>query len=160
DQLSDAWNNRGVACSRLGLWAMAEDSFERSLALLPQQLEPHMARANMYCAINRLEEAEAADRKAIAHDPGLVEAHGNPGITLLGLGRWEEGWREYEWRWKNTLYPPKAFRFYPKWEGEDLSGKTIVLFPEQGYGDEIKTLRFASEVAGRWPESVVILQAR
>ncbi len=159
EKLHDAWNNRGLAFADLGMWGEAELSFRRSAELLPA-LEPHMGLANMFCTTMRLEDAAKEYRAAIDADSGNFEAHFNLGVTLLGLGRWEEGFREYEWRWQNTPYPPAAYRNDQKWKGEDLAGKRIVLYPEQGYGDEIMGLRFANELAQRFPEATILVQAR
>jgi Glycosyltransferase family 9 (heptosyltransferase)/Tetratricopeptide repeat len=158
ESLHDAWNNRGLAFADLGMWGEAEHSFRRSAEIMPA-LEPHMGLANMFCTIMRLEEAAAEYGEAVKYGGG-PEAHFNRGVTLLGLGRWEEGFAEYEHRWENTPYPPAAYRNYPKWRGEDLSDKTIVLYPEQGYGDEIMAQRFAIDVAHRWPKARVVVQAR
>lgn len=159
EQLHDAWNNRGICFADLGLWAGAEESFRRSAELCPS-IEPHMGLANMFCTLNRLDEAASEYRKAIEHDPGSPEAHFNLGVTLLGQGKWDEGFPEYEWRWRNTPYPPRAFRNYPKWTGQDLTGKRILLYGEQGYGDEILALRFALNLYERYYNCYIMLEAR
>lgn len=158
DTLHDAWNNRGIAFADIGMWGEAEKSFRRSAELLPA-LEPHMGLANMFCTLMRLPEAADEYRKAIEHGAG-PDCHFNLGVTLLGQGQWEEGFREYEHRWQNTPYPPRAYRKYPKWRGEDLTGKRILLYPEQGYGDEILALRFADRVQRAFPGALVLVEAR
>ena len=158
-RLHDAWNNRGIAFSDLGLWMSAEESFRESASLC-DAIEPHMGLANMFCTLNQLESAAAEYARAIEIDPGFIEAHFNLGVTLLGMGMWQDGWPEYEWRWRNTPYPPRAYRLYPKWTGQDLAGKRILLYGEQGYGDEILALRFATAIEDLYPTSVVIVQAR
>lgn len=154
----DAWNNRGLCFGDIGMFAAAEQSFRRSLEIMPS-VEPHMGLANMFCSIMRLEDAANEYQAAIDIEPN-AEARFNRGVTLLGLGRWDEGFREYEARWDNTPMPPRAFRDYPKWAGEDLTGKTILLYPEQGYGDEIMALSFACLVAHHYKDVKVIVQAR
>lgn len=158
DKLHDAWNNRGIAFADIGMWAAAEDSFGKSIAQL-DALEPHMGLANMYCTLMRLPEAAAHYQLALDRGAG-PDAQFNRGVTLLGLGQWQEGSRDYEARWQNTPYPPRAYRDYPKWAGEDLTGKRILLYPEQGYGDEIMALRFAAVVKMHHPTAEVIVQAR
>jgi Tfp pilus assembly protein PilF len=155
----DAWNNRGRCFADIGMWASAEESFLRS-AVLCEAVEPHMGLANMWCTLNRLEDAAREYRSAIAIEPGFADAHFNLGCVLLGLGQWTEGWVEYEWRHRNTVYPPRAYRDHEKWTGQDLSGKRILLYPEQGYGDEIMALRFALALANRRPGTDIIVQAR
>jgi Tfp pilus assembly protein PilF len=158
DKAHDAWNNRGIAMADLGMWMGAEDSFRKSAELLPA-LEPHMGLANMYCTLMQLPEAATEYRAAIAAGAG-ADAHFNLGVTLLGLGEWEEGFREYEHRWDNTPYPPRAYRNYVKWRGEELNGKRIVLYPEQGYGDEIMALRFVRKIHLFYPQCTIIVLAR
>jgi len=138
----DAWNNRGACLANLGRWSEAEASYRRSIELMPAR-DPYMGLANMFCTLMRLPEAVAQYRMAITHDPDDYEAHFNLGVTLLGLGQWEEGFAEYQYRWSNDPFPPAARRIYPQWKGEDLNGKTILLYAEQGYGDEVMAARYA-----------------
>jgi Tfp pilus assembly protein PilF len=154
----DAWNNRGLAFGDIGMFAAAEDCFRKSLAIAPS-VEPHMGLANMFCTLMRLEDAATEYRAAISIERN-PEASFNLGVTLLGLGQWDEGFGEYEQRWLNTPMPPRAYRDYPKWTGEDLTGKRIVLYPEQGYGDEIMALRFAGLLTQRYPIAEIVVQAR
>ncbi len=159
DTVSDAWNNRGMAFGDIGMYAEAELSFRRSISIL-DAVEPHMGLANMYVSIMRLQDGVNEYHEAIKINPGLFDARFNLGVTLLGQGNWDEGFSEYEWRWQNTPYPPRAYRNYPKWRGEDLTGKRILLYPEQGYGDEILALRFANTIVNKYDNSYVIVQAR
>lgn len=157
-KLHDGWCNRGIAFADLGLWASAQECFEKSLALMPA-LEPHMNWANMACHVMDLETAEREYRACLEIEPGNFDAHINLGITLLGQGRWKEGWPEYEWRHRNTPYQPRSQRNFPQWKGESLHGKSIVLWPEQGFGDEILFMRYAKAVKDFGAE-VVMLEAR
>lgn len=92
------------------------------------------------------EGAIAAYRQASRAEPGLVEAHVNLGMQLLLTGRYEEGWREYEWRRRYPEYgsgPAGAVR----WNGQPLPGRTLLLDGEQGFGDAIQFVRYAREIA-------------
>jgi len=65
--------------------------------------------------------------------------------SLLALGRFEEGWRDYESRWKMKeagTYPRKGTR----WDGKPFAGKTLLLVAEQGFGDTLLALRFLPQV--------------
>ena len=82
---------------------------------------------------------EACDR-ALALEPGQVQARYNRSRMLVALDRWEEGWREYEVR------PCKPVFSRPEWRGEPFPGRTLLLRREQGYGDNIAALRFVRRV--------------
>lgn len=62
-------------------------------------------------------------------------------ITLLHLGEFKKGWDAFEIRWK---HPHMKERNYPvpRWNGEDLKGKTILIYEEQGFGDTILCSRY------------------
>lgn len=155
EQLWDCWNNRGIALSNLAMWQMAEVSFRKSLELMPA-IEPHINMGSTYCMMMRLEDAEREYRACLEYEPLNFDAHLNLGVTLLGLGRWVEAWPHYEARHHNVPYAPKQRRVLPNWTGEDLTGKTIVLYPEQGQGDEIMFMRFASLPKSRGASRVIL----
>jgi len=73
-------------------------------------------------------------------------AHWNRALTLLALGRYREGWEEYQARsvlfpnqWKPGL---RLRQDLPLWDGEDLRAKRLVLIHEAGFGDAIMMLRY------------------
>lgn len=89
-------------------------------------------------AQGKFDEAEQALRQAVAVDPTFPEAHFNLSRILLMQGNYADGWRENEWRWRCKDFPSTWRDFpYPLWQGEPLDGKTILLWSEQGIGDEI-----------------------
>lgn len=89
-------------------------------------------------AQHRWTDAENALRQAIKSDPEFPEAHFNLSRILLMEGNYEEGWIENEWRWKCPDFPSTWRQFpYPHWRGEPLKGRTILIWSEQGIGDEI-----------------------
>ena len=84
--------------------------------------------------------AEAHYRRAITIQPEFPDAHFNLGMLLLRLGRYPEGFRECEWRWRTSRFTP--FRSpHPLWDGQPLSG-TLLIHSEQGAGDAIQFARF------------------
>ena len=69
----------------------------------------------------------------------------NRGLLLLLRGSFAPGWEEYEWRWKTLHVAPRRLAV-PRWQGEDLGGKTILLHGEQGLGDALQFMRFVPVV--------------
>lgn len=69
---------------------------------------------------------------------------------FMSLGQWEEGWQHFEWRWLRPNLPVPLRDFdRPEWQGEDISGKTILIHHEQGLGDSIQFVRFVQQMVAR-----------
>lgn len=143
----DAHNNAGNALKHLGRFDEAMRHYDRALALKPDYAEAHFNKAIALQGAGELDAALAAYDRAIAADPGHVDAHWNKSLVLLLLGRYEEGWALYEWRWKRKRTREFAA---PAWGGgEPLEGRTILLHAEQGFGDALQFCRYAPLVARR-----------
>jgi len=74
--------------------------------------------------------------KAASLGPANATTRYNRALTLLGLGRFDLGWPEHEARF-DVGYVETIRRAEPQWRGEDLSGKTVLVWTEQGIGDQI-----------------------
>src|SRR5262249_24919108 len=105
----------------------------------------------------RYDEAVESFESAIALNPDHREAGFNLSLLLLLRGDYAEGWRKYEERWR-LLETTKPKLPQPEWQGEDLGGRAILLFAEQGYGDTIQTLRYVPGVALRGGRIVLYLE--
>lgn len=146
--MGEAHNNLGNSFMALGRFGDAAESFSKAANLLPLSPVPLTARATALQAINRIAEAETDCRKALILDPFFAAAHWNLALNLLLQGNYTEGWREYEWRWKKPDFTsPCRHTEVPLWDGCTLQGRTILLHAEQGFGDAIQFIRYATMVA-------------
>jgi len=142
-----ALNNRGNALQDLGMPEEALADYDRALALKPDFQEAHCNRASALIILERREEALASYDKALAIAPGYADAHFNRGTTALSMGDFPSGWAGYEHRWEQRPKPKKPVQVYPEWRGEDLEGKRIVVYEEQGAGDVIQFARLLPRLA-------------
>lgn len=82
-------------------------------------------------------------QRAIQLDPTSTTAQFNLAVALLLVGDYEQGWRAYESRWNYEHLAGTLPRFsQPRWAGQDLQGKRLLVVGEQGHGDNIQFSRF------------------
>jgi Tfp pilus assembly protein PilF len=140
-----AYYNMGNALLGNGQFDEAVASYRRALEIDPDYAEVHCALGVALKELGQLDGAAASFQKALEINPDLVEAHLNLGSLLLSQGRYVEAWPEYEARYdpsysgRQSIPPNLPF---PQWQGEPLAGKSIVVWPEQGFGDEIQFARY------------------
>ncbi len=80
---------------------------------------------------------------AIALNPENITAHFNLAVAYLLMGDYTRGWPAYEARWNyEHLAGTEPQHVQPRWRGEPLQGKTILVVGEQGHGDNIQFVRF------------------
>jgi len=149
-------NNLGLVLAALDRNDAAADAYRRALDRKPDHATAWNNLGLVYQAMNRLPEAVAAFRRALALTPAFAQAHWNLALALLAQGDYAEGLREYEWRLRLAELGGRAPRLsLPRWQGEELRGKTLLLTAEQGIGDALQFVRFASNVAERGARVVV-----
>ncbi len=153
-------NNLGSALLALHRPAEAAACFVEALRLLPDYAEACNNLGGALLAMDRPEEAAALFRRATELDPDQVQARFGEALALLSLGRFAEGWDAYESRWLDPRFT-EGVRPYdtPRWEGEDIAGRTILLHCEQGLGDTIQFVRYAPMVRALGARVVLEAQA-
>jgi tetratricopeptide (TPR) repeat protein len=146
-QMYLAHNYLGTLLEKKNHWSAAEAAYATAVSLSPDFAEAYSNLGNLQAREMRLEEAEANYRKAILLKSDQVEAHHNLGLLLLLKGEFDEGWREYHWRWQ-TKEGKRYLRSFeqPEWRGEDIKGKKILVHAEQGFGDTLQFVRYMEQL--------------
>lgn len=142
---AEVHSNRGIALQALGRLEQALASYDTALSIKPNYAEAHYNRGVVLKELKRLDEAVASYEKAIQIKPDYAEAYFNEALALLLAGDFDRGLELYEWRWKIDKTGLKKREFsQPLWLGaENISGKTLLLYAEQGLGDTIQFCRYA-----------------
>ena len=146
---SDAWNNRGTSLLQSHQPHEALASYTRALSLSPTHTTALLNRGNALVRLNRCDDALADYLRAQAFQPNFAELHWSESLCRLRMGDFRKGWEKYEWRWQVRPQTVRNFTC-PLWQGlEDISGKTIMLHAEQGFGDALQFCRYVPMVAAR-----------
>ncbi|CAO3378228.1 tetratricopeptide repeat protein [Azospirillum argentinense] len=136
DSLS-ALNDLGRVLLKLGRPAQAEQCFRSVLGRDPHAVEAIHNLGNALRAQGRFTQAEACYEEALAHAPDLAGASDNLAIIALLHGRLERGWEGYERRFAAGRVRPDRRIDAPRWRGEGLRRRRLLVWREQGIGDEI-----------------------
>ena len=137
--------NIGSAYLALDAHDDANIYFDRALAVDPKMVAAYVNKGLVEHSLMNLDAARDCFDKALCIDPGNVDAQWNKSHVLLTLGRYNEGFKLYETRWRHPQVALKKRIFESRlWLGQEhLSGKTILLFAEGGFGDTIQFIRYA-----------------
>jgi tetratricopeptide (TPR) repeat protein len=149
--LAEAAHNLGLSLLGLGRADEAAARFSRALELKPTLLQSLSAAGHAARDLGRFDEALAWYDRALALDPAYGDALLNRCYVHLLRGDFAAGWREYERRFEASDTSDRGFP-YPRWNGEAMPEGTLLIYAEQGLGDEIlfaSCLPDAMRLAGR-----------
>jgi len=151
--------NRGDTLCELSRFEEALSAYDRALEISPNHAGGLANRGNALRALKRYDAALASYAAALETDFELAATHMNESLCRLLIGDLELGWQKYEWRFKSEhmLQHVRAFE-QPRWQGQPLSGKRILLYAEQGFGDTIQFSRYARLLADRGAHVILEVQ--
>ena len=144
---ADVLANRGNMLREIHKFDAALADQNRAIALNPRSAEYFNNRASVFRESGRFDEALADYSHALVLSPGHVEARANLALTQLLLGNWQQGFEGYELRFRRRkAAATRRGNSTREWAGDDIAGKRLLLFAEQGFGDALQFIRFVPVV--------------
>lgn len=154
--------NLGLCLTKINLLNEALNSYSKAIELNPNSVEAYTQRGVVLQELNRLDEALLSHDKAIELNPDFAEAQWNKSLLLLSLSDFKNGWQLYDWRWKIKSPGFKALSFTkPKSEHfESNENKKLLIWGEQGVGDQILYTGMVDQAQKIRPTSKIMVDKR
>jgi tetratricopeptide (TPR) repeat protein len=159
DRSIDLLRNLGDALTESHLPQEAAAMYAELLLQKPESAPTHALIGNAYRALNRYDEAMAHWRRALAITPEFPLIEWNLGCLLMLLGDYAAGLPLFEARLRVDLgfWPQlEQFASKPFWDGGPLNGKTILVWAEQGMGDNIMMMRYLPLLKQKGAAAVIV----
>jgi tetratricopeptide (TPR) repeat protein len=143
--------NYAEALNNLGLLLYDQNKIEESIVLFQQAIRSRSDYTNAYYNLGKAFQAQGNPQAAIAaYDqvlkilPDSAETRFNRSLSLLLTEKYEEGWVEYEQRFRNLNDPIKKWnkKDAHRWDGDSFVGKRLLVVDEQGIGDTLQFIRY------------------
>ena len=158
----EVWQGLGAAYILSNAWPQARECLLKAIEVKPELPSSYANLAIVEKNLGDWKECARLLRHAIANESSNVEHHWNLALCLLGLGEFEEGWREYEARYdpkrvvrdKVSLPPVTLPMLRP---GEPVAGKVVAIVAEQGFGDSLQFCRFARELKSQGATVILMM---
>lgn len=109
-----------------------------ALEMAPNSIDGHYQIGLSHIAIGNITEGVKFLSKVIEMNPEHLGAHINLAHVMLKLGMFDQGWQHHEWRFHESMENIAKFNLpCPRWSGEPLEGKDILIWVDQGLGDQV-----------------------
>ncbi len=156
----NAMNNMGTVLLGLGRYDEADELFKKVMALDAENASAAGNKALLAATKGDHKSAiELYNRVPPSGDSMLAAGvRFNQSMSLIRVGRYEEAFPLYEWRWQgsSTLYNGYRFTTERQWRGEALKGKRLLVWGEQGFGDTLQFVRYLPLVAALHPARLTL----
>ena len=135
---AEVYYNLGSACRDQNKLDEAVTRYQEALTINPEYAEAYYNLGNVLREQCNLKDASAKYRSALMLRPHYEKAGFAEALVQLLQGDFATGWHNFERRWQSTDHDtPRRIYQEPAWAGEKLSSGSLLIWGEQGIGDEI-----------------------
>jgi tetratricopeptide (TPR) repeat protein len=145
-ECAEAFSNLGNALQAQDKLNEAVACYVRALTLKPGYMTAHYNLGNTLQALDRLDDAVACYDRAVLIQPRYAQALYGKALAQLLQGNFAAGWHNFERRWETAGQTPMRAYPQPFWAGEKLTSGRLLLWGEQGVGDEVMFAGLVPEV--------------
>lgn len=142
----EAYNNLGNALQDQGRFEESLPAYRQALRLRPGDLDVYKHLGNALRALGRFEEAIACYDQGLRIAPDHSLLHTSRGMVHIQTGNLPDGFADLEWRLRDHVLPTAGLP-QPVWDGSPLQGRTLLILAEQGLGDTLQFIRFATQAS-------------
>ena len=136
-------HNYAKALGREGEWQSALKQVEKAIKIRPEDPDLLVTRGFIEFKLDQLETSDHTFKKIIESHPQNYEAMYFRGITNLKRKNFEIGWELFDHRWNSTSFKSKRYNFETaEWNGSSR-GEKLLIWDEQGPGDQIMCSLFS-----------------
>lgn len=147
-EYADAWQNLGLAFEHKKRISEAIDCHQKAVVLQPDNQRNHRYLAMAQMDAGQLEDSQASIARALHLAPQDPENRWHQFFLRALRGEFPAAWADYECRFElpHRIHTEHAFT-EPRWEGQPLAGRTLLLHCEQGLGDTLQAARYLPRLA-------------
>ena len=153
--------NRGIALQRNYEYPRALEDMNRSILLEPQNSSLYFNRGSLFFQMDNIQAALENYNKAIEIAPDNTEASYNKSLLYLSQKIFDKGWDLLHWRSINPKQPQQQLETsLPTWEPAKPEHRRVLIWAEQGVGDQVLFATLLKDAQQRIPELRVMLESR
>jgi tetratricopeptide (TPR) repeat protein len=153
---TEAWHHRGAALNCDNRHEEALESLEEALALDPASTKTFLLYVRTLQYLDRHAEALELPKKKTSENPGDPGLRFDLAVSQLADGDFANGWANFQSCRDTAGYSAPRHVHLPLWSGDErITGKRLLIYAEQGYGDVIQFCRYATVVAAMGCEVVL-----
>lgn len=143
----DLQSTLGSLLHRTAAMDEASHVLRRAVMRWPKHVPTLINSARLLVADGHYAGARAHYDRALRVSPTHASARWHRGLLRLMMGDFANGWTDHEARRSLPVHTLGVPAGIPAWDGKRASGQTLLLWGEQGLGDQIQGVRFAANLA-------------